>query len=1052
MVDLTPWYAAREHMRQALAEDLMGGPEEQELSERPLDRFIVGVLHPQDAGDLSAEDDEPESASGSGPDAAFDPAVALSRVQYPSSLGLTFSVDREVSSVVIVRASAARYVQRTAASNESSGEPRAFHRDRGRSGLDEAWSRESLNAEPIRLDVRTPGTSRFELTAGLSLRTIVRPPAADVVAVTVVLVNENRHSTGSKDALCWFQPGLALEVEEGEFVERSVAAVNGVDDEDLESYRLLFRHVRNLAVGHGCAVEWDPDAAVVTALRTTLLPFVDVPLAEPSGGLSSPLLMADLAERPVRPVLEKLVHDYNTWIGEREQEVDDLPEPLRTTAHRHLDQARRAAARIDAGMHILESDKTALLAFQLMNTAMQEQRTRQEYLRTGRVGAAPTSTSQAWRPFQMAFILLNLEGVTDPSSEDREVADVLWFPTGGGKTEAYLGLIAYTILLRRMRNPQDAGVSVLMRYTLRLLTVQQFERAAGLICALETVRRRELVEAAPISLGLWVGQGATPNSVSDAAKALRSLSRGEEGEEGNPMQLLRCPWCGAQLGSEEYRIDAQASRMTVRCADASCPFGDQLPVYMVDEDVYRERPSLVIGTVDKFAMMAWRGEVGALFSTDGANSAPDLIVQDELHLISGPLGTMVGLYEAAVDAACSRPHRPKVVASTATIRRAAQQVRAVFDRRAEQFPPPGLSVTDSFFAVEAAREAKGTRQYVGVLAPGVSQATLLVRAYAALLQAARTLPAEDAVRDAYWTLLGYFNSLRVLGGAYIQVIDDVTDRLKVVAERAGQEGRVIGEPRELTSRRRSSEIPRELAILSTALPDPGTPDVVLATNMISVGVDVDRLGLMVVMGQPQTTAEYIQATSRVGRQRPGLVVVLYNGARSRDLSHYETFAAYHQGLYRQVEATGATPFAPRARDRGLHGVLVSMARLLIAGATAEAAAADVGAWRNELHAVAEEIIHRAARVAPESVAGLRHHLGTLMDQWQEAASGRPIHYAGWFSAADALLTQAGTIVDDQETSFPVTEAPWPTLTSLREVDAESWLHLVPSGKAVRHGA
>ena len=586
----------------------------------------------------------------------------------------------------------------------------------------------------------------------------------------------------------------------------------GLDDKDLDSYELLYRNVEDLAVGHGCAVAWDESGADVDVLRTTFLPWNDVKLAEPAGAAGVELLMRELGEGSGLEALRELVVDYRRWIATKRSEVDRLPTELQGTARQHLQDADEVARRIDGGVDLLHSDPKAARAFRLMNQAMDLQRSRQDTQRGADSGV------QRWRPFQMAFILLNLRGLTDPTSDDRELADLLWFPTGGGKTEAYLGLIGYSILLRRLRNGDDAGVSVLMRYTLRLLTIQQFDRAAGLICALESIRRRELPDAAGISLGLWVGQGATPNKVKDAKAAIRYLERGEHPPNGNPVQLLRCPVCGTSLGLDDYRFPTGPNRMVVRCPSGSCEFHDGLPVHLVDEDVYRVRPSLVIGTVDKFAAMAWRQDVGNLFSRDGLHSQPDLIVQDELHLISGPLGTMVGLYEAAVDAAATGQARPKIVASTATIRRASDQVRAVFDREARQFPPPGLESTDSYFSVEASADEKGTRRYLGVLAPSVSHTTLMVRCYGALLQAAKDLPADDEVRDAYWTLLGYFNSLRVLGGAYMQVLDDVPDRLKVVATRAGQAARELGQPGELTSRKDSSEIPRELQILETSYP------------------------------------------------------------------------------------------------------------------------------------------------------------------------------------------------------------------------------------------
>ncbi len=586
-----------------------------------------------------------------------------------------------------------------------------------------------------------------------------------------------------------------------------------------------------------------------------------------------------------------------------------------------------------------------------------------------------------------------------------------------------------------------------MRYTLRLLTIQQFERAAGLICALESLRKTELPDARSISLGLWVGQAATPNNVKDAQAALNAMKAGGVSKKGNPVQLLNCPVCGAGLALEDYKILKMPDRMNVRCHDAECEYANGLPVHLVDEDVYRERPSLVIGTVDKFAMMAWREQVRNLFSRDGKHSPPDLIVQDELHLISGPLGTMVGLYEAAVDAACTGATRPKVIASTATIRRASDQVLAVFDRDARQFPPPGLDSTDSYFSVEAPADLKGTRRYLGVLSPSVSHTTLMVRCYGALLQAAKDLPADEEVRDAYWTLLGYFNSLRVLGGAYMQVLDDVPDRIKVVAGRQGSEPRELNDPGELTSRIDSSEIPRALEDLGRSIPDPDAQDVVLATNMISVGVDVERLGLMAVMGQPQTTAEYIQSTSRVGRKHPGLVVVLYNSARSRDLSHYENFGAYHRALYRQVEATGATPFAARARDRGLHGVLVSMVRLLVDELAADSRAIQMPNFIAEVEAVGAKLVKRADRIAPVEAARVKDQLDALISSWRaECGSSPSLKYAGWRDAAGSLLLDPSQVMSADEVVFPVDDPAWPTMTSLRDVDATTGLYLVPPTK------
>jgi hypothetical protein len=561
------------------------------------------------------------------------------------------------------------------------------------------------------------------------------------------------------------------------------------------------------------------------------------------------------------------------------------------------------------------------------------------------------------------------------------------------------------------------------------------------------------------SIGLWVGQGATPNTLVEARKSLRDIADGKELNEKNPVQLTQCPWCGQDLNETHYSVTkGPEERLKIACGNSSCDFRDGLPAYLVDQDIYRVRPELVLGTVDKFAQMAWREDVRKLFARDGIGIPPSLIIQDELHLISGPLGSIVGLYEAAIDAACGRltsegliKGRPKIIASTATIRRADRQIRAVFNRRAEQFPPPGIDPDQSFFAEPAPRDQEGTREYVGVMAPATSHATLMVRVYAAILQAAHDLSGSPETRDPYWTLLGYFNSLRVLGSANLQVQDDVKARLELVARRKRASPRNLRPAVELTSREPSANIPRILKSLERDVTSDAANDVVLATNMISVGVDIDRLGLMAVMGQPQSSAEYIQATSRVGRRHPGLVVTIFNAARSRDRSHYENFVPYHQALYRAVEATSATPFAARARDRALHGVLVSLTRLMVDALAGNEAAHKAADRYDEITQLAEYLGQRAQDVTdPEEAEDTKNQLGELLAVWDEAARSRPdMQYRNSRDYDDSLLVPSDVALTDDDIEYSTRETPWPTPQSMRDVDAESALYQIPARKVPR---
>jgi hypothetical protein len=1015
MAGLDAFYRAREHMVDALRAELMGSAADDVIYERPLDRFIVGVLYPQDRGttieDAVVTDGETAIAQDS-PQETDDPPVALSHTRRPSSCGMTVSVPSQATEITI-DVSAARYSQ----DNQLN---------------DKEWRRHEV-AQKLRIGLGSTGSIRHEVAPGLDVRIVLRPEHDSTRAVTLALINTQDRPDGLMDSRSWFQPTLSAFCANG-FSDRPSSYSSSLGDQDVESNALLFRNARNLAVGHGCAVDWDDDD--LTRVRISFIPTHEIPLA--SADIEGVRLdIRTLAESDNRSAAADMIQRYEAWVEAKTAEALVLDTRFRKTAEEHMLHAREAASQMRRGLAYLEADQDAQLAFRLMNQAMLQQRTRQDAIRHPGLPTHP----QVWRPFQLAFILMNIEALADSQSPDRDTADLLWFPTGGGKTEAYLGLIAFCILLRRIRDPQAAGVSVLMRYTLRLLTLQQFERAAGLICALERVRQTELPQSQPVSLGLWVGQAATPNTFAEARSALNSPEGSNK--ECNPVQLKQCPWCGYTLSRDDY--EARTDRLIVRCPNTTCDFRNGLPIHVVDEGIYQVRPSLVIATVDKFAMMAWNGKAQALFSTDGLHPSPDLIIQDELHLISGPLGTLVGLYETAVDTASSRNGRPKLIASTATIRRATEQVKSVFARATRQFPPPGLDESDSFFSVVASREEKGTRQYVGLMAPGSTHTYLMVRTYAALLQAAMQLDADDGVRDAYWTLMGYFNSLRVLGGAYIQVTDDVPAQMEVIAGRTGGAARDLGgEPKELTSRVPSREIPDVLKTLEVSYPSKASPNVVLATNMISVGLDVERLGLMAVMGQPQANAEYIQATSRVGRRFPGLVVAILNSNRSRDLSHYESFSSFHRALYREVEPNSATPFSPRARDRGLHGALVACARMVVMGLNPDLAATPSTAdrFRDELNALVDKLVDRAECIDSGQGEPTRRQLERLLDEWLGTRSISRFGTAGHM-VANALLAPASELARRQanQSTFPVGQPPWATLTSLRDVDAESQLFL-----------
>ena len=1073
---LTDYYDFRARLVEALEVDLSGPSAVDEvIADPPITRYVAGILFPQDAGTVDpAQDQNDESVTDDDDSGAWDPSVAMSYIRYPSSMGMTFAVDTTTAASIILKIDAGRYApvekgddpkpgrrpEKTDTSGTTvsvetktdAGDQGGFLGRRANPRDQPHWQRVPVERQPITIDVSTenPGTTD-PIGEGLELFTRVR--ASDEsgrASVTLILINGRRAGSGSlRDIDSFFQTRLQVEAATGThpFVARPGSDFV-TQDEDVESNRLLYRDAVSLATGHGTSVDWraDPDdPRRASVICTCLIPKFELLLSDSNPDIpTESLIMQHLIQAPRGEALaglEDLCAGYEVWIVDTAGRLVDLDEALQATAERHLDRCRDALARMRSGIDLLSRDSDAWEAFRLTNKAMLMQRARSDWLAAEDRSSPPDlAGDHRWRPFQMAFILLCLEGIASSDSKDRQLTDLLWFPTGGGKTEAYLGLLAFTTLLRRLRDPADGhGVTVIMRYTLRLLTIQQFERATLLICCLESIRRDDgRLGSTPIEIGLWVGKGATPNSLAEAKASIEKLRQGVRLETSNPLQLHRCPWCASPIEPRNLWIAKSPARLVMACRSTGCEFANGLPTCVVDEDIYSRHPTLIIATSDKFAAMPWRDSCLNLFNGDLPGVLPpELIIQDELHLISGPLGTLAGLYETAVDLLCTAQGvRPKVVASTATIRRADAQTAGLFDREVRQFPPPGIDGGDSFFAKMTKRTEKGTRLYVGVTAPGTSQTTLLVRTYAALLQAASELEGAPVIRDPYWTLVGYFNSLRVLGGARMQVQDDVDDRLELLSRSHASSKRDIERRIELTSREPSGDIPDHLRRMEVKHTEDDALDVILATNMISVGVDINRLGLMVVMGQPQSTSEYIQATSRVGRRYPGLVVTMLNAAKSRDRSHYESFRDYHAALYRQVESSSVTPFSSRARSRGLHAVLIALARLTVPELRANKSAVEVGRFIDRLEPAKAAILDRVRRVDPQELDATSTELDQIIAAWVRRAADEPdLVYWNPRHPDKALLGDAGLAGEDFESTFP-------TLWSLRDVDLSSNIYQV----------
>jgi hypothetical protein len=1084
----------RAQLAYALRDDLLGPDADdprdaahltESLSSPPSHWYLTGFLAPTGQRTEEKEDDEAGEDLQNGPDDPSDgeaEAPVARRPLFPSSIGVSVLVPRETKALSL------RLTYGTYLPAPEDAPPRSRRlgteppppEDGGHGRT--TWTRTPHEQRvPLALDGRDRLDVPVEGSGGLTVRVVFRPvpeserslvPPGTRVA-TIFLVNERvAVERPEQDRGFVFQTKFAVTCAEGFVARPNLRGAEEDDDIDERIGDLQYRDCFEFAVGHGVSVEVDVTtrggASVCTRISTSWMPSAQVEKVVPSPVDGVELRMSALGGLTDGPAFQRevgeLASSYGAWIDEQAALDASLSGPRKKTADALLTAARIAKTRIENGILILAEDPVALDAFKLANGVMataQTERERQkdpEKVKAGKF--VPT-----WRPFQLAFLVMNIASQVDPTSHERDAVDLIFFPTGGGKTEAYLGLAAFTLILRRLRHPGfvSAGVTVLMRYTLRLLTLDQYERAATLICALEVERRKNPEKLGPqrFSIGLWVGKAATPNRFGtqadrDETTALNRVKAFRKDPENSPspIPIDKCPWCGEAFGQDTFELKPDyktPNQLRVFCVKPGCDFApsrskEGLPVLAVDDEIYRELPCFLIATVDKFAALPWVGKTGMLLGRSvthrtplgffgpagkppGATALseqllpPDLIIQDELHLISGPLGTIVGLYETAIDHLTTRVTgagkdaktiRPKIIASTATVRRAQAQIQALFGRqRVDVFPPPGPDRRDSFFAETKPASEVNARLYVGLAAPGRSMKVLLMRTYIALLGAAQNAYEKDArASDAYMTLVGYFNSLRELGGSQRIVEDEVRARLLRLGmrHRVGEtatyfsERRIAYECSELTSRRDTDSVKETKARLEKTFYEASKHhapvDVALASNMISVGVDIQRLGLMVVCGQPKTTAEYIQASSRVGRddQRPGLVVTLMNVHKPRDRSHFEHYSAYHDSFYRGVEATSVTPFSPRAVDRGLSGLVVALARLgdgrLTGSDDAEKIAVvkgDLGFIGDVLAARAEA--HKKGREDDEPIddvkASLRTRIDALLDSWVLVARNDP---------------------------------------------------------------
>jgi hypothetical protein len=1112
----------------------------------------VPVNTDEEPGDAKEDEERDEGPKG-----------ALS---HPSSMGLRFQVRRECG-LLTVKASWGRY--------------ETFRRE-DNDGRKVQWSRR-IPAEKI-ADIDVRGYSSHtslppvQLDEDVTLR-IELFPRDDRVIVELALSNDKVTDMNAPPGDWLFQAKLKVEANSGEAVFLPTRDVLQPDydetDEERQRLDLQYRHRLEFAVGRTTSVTWnEPTDANGNGIRravsveTTWLPTADVPQTRPGSAgaaITSMRELAELSSEEVGGAFAPLIGGYAEWLDNQRAIAEQLPEHLQEAATNAIAEAELAAGRLREGVEYLSSHSQAMQAFRFMNRAMRNQRIHSQVAmrRTAddsesiddALSAIQAKGDEAasWRHFQLAFILLQIPALTDPAhpfrSGDAANVELLFFPTGGGKTEAYLGLAAYTFAIRRLQGKVESaegvldgrdGVAVLMRYTLRLLTSQQFQRATALVCAAELIRQEDPSTwgEKPFTIGLWVGTAVSPKRFEDAKTQVEEVKSGNTKPFGlTVLQLQRCPWCGTKIDPKrDLHVARTAERIEVYCGErrGECPFSSEgdadgsLPILTVDDEIYRHPPTFLLATVDKFARLAREGPAASLFGyvnelcprhgyrhpdsvglCKGASHnavkggrqdypkvavqhvdrlrPPDLIIQDELHLITGALGTSVGVFENAIDVLCSYRRegaviRPLIVASTATVRNAEQQVQALYGRGVDMFPPQVLDVRDTYFSKEVpvTDESPG-RKYLGVCAHGIRLTLAEIRISEVLLLAGQKLLDEaGAVADPYMTTVAYFSATRELAGMRRYLDDDVTTRVTGKTEpfprRTNDFERLeIGE---LTSRISSEDIATNLDKLSLPFTErwstkgrqkffedrdaarkAGKPeldwgtkpfDVVLATSMLQVGVDVPRLGLMLVVGQPKNTAEYIQASSRVGRDpsKPGLVLSLANWSRPRDMAHFEQFRHYHETFYAQVEALSVTPYSDTAMERGLMGVLVSIARVTQArtdaGLSPERGAGAILDSMTKAAELIERLTARALTAVEDTAAAekLRLKLIQRRDRWYGKAE--ETQGALFYERVPKNTTAWSLLISPESSLMKPADQVFVVANSMREVQPELNLLVSPT--------
>ncbi|MDA7851431.1 helicase-related protein [Gammaproteobacteria bacterium] len=1053
----------------------------------PYQHLVTGMLFPQES---IVDSDHTISQDATVVDSEVDP-LSLSFTYLTAVVGMSINIPTHIKKINI-KCSASYYELIEIEKEEVSD--RKIEKEK-------YWERNDLDEENIIVELKDHEIMIFNDRAKIDVRVFV---SNGNKLVTITIINnahkEKRGKVKQVDVLsrvamsCWIT---------GDNILPYPKVFRSTMDGEEEEQQVLYKDEHIYAVGHACSVKWEnaseDDVGNIISLdfiptgitrgsKSTLSEYRD------SKAISMEFLANPENKQDIIKEMRAFVEPYKAWIDQTIEKLKSLSDSTNqrdyfeiNESHKKaigglIDKLKEALTRINIGIDFIEEDPSVLDAFQLANKAMLMQMVHgAHYLQIldsvddGNFKFFQQNHNHVsefnnidyfdlkslfgqeyrpfeWRPFQLAYFLTTCKSSVIKDDPYRETVDLIWFSTGGGKTEAYLFVSAFLIFYNKIIDPSIDGVEIIMRYTLRLLTQDQFVRSSRFITACEKIRRENIKLLGPheIGIGLWIGGGTSPNKFTNtednpgSKEVLKELYKESNPDCNSPFSIGACPWCNTNLVPEKqsretsYGFKADDSSFEIFCPSKQCEFHNKLPIQVVDAAIYKNPPTFILGTIDKFIRLAHEVDSGKILVNKDSEHAVSLIIQDELHLISGPLGTVTGSIEAAFDTMLSHwGVKPKYMAATATIRGAANQIQKLYARDVATFPPSGITHADRFFS--RIDETDEGRLYVGVMSQGHTAVTTTVRIAAALSQSIEEIPAPSDELDGYHTLVIYHNSRNEKSKTKTLAAQDIPERIKQIASNNNK--REIGKsfPREFKENgisELSADVQNELFDTRKKLElkrgDDDAIDILSVTNIIQVGIDIPRLAVMQVTGQPKTSSEFIQATSRVGRgKNKGLVMVNYIATNPRDRSHYEQFKGYISALNRFVEPTSVTPAAEPALKRTLPTCIVMLAKQVL----------DLGQWsaagqfnysnNNLAKELFDKFEERLIKADPSEKANIKKYIHDHLHAWENLITRENrVHYHAKHKAPNDVKFLTKDFGDVKN------EALWQILNSMRHVDTE----------------